>query len=246
MEIQKYKKDKANKYKVLIDDEEYTLYDDVIVKYNLISKKEIDRKFLDEVLSYNDQLVSYYEAIKYINKRLRCEKEIVEFLRRKDIDNKTIKDTVKKLRDNKFINDEIYVKSFIMDQINLSNNGPHKIRKQLVKLELDEDLINEYLDKVSAEEWQERIEKIVSKKIKLNHSNSSYILKAKLQNELVNLGYDKESIISILNHVSIDDAEIREKEYNKIRKSLEKKYSGPELEYKIKEKLYRKGFRVGE
>ena len=246
MEIQKFTKDKANKYKVLIDNESYTLYDDVIVKYNLISKKEIDRKFLDEVLSYNDELVSYYESIKYINKRLRCEKEIVEFLRKKDIDNKTIKDTIKKLRDNKFINDEIYVKSFITDQINLSNNGPHKIRKQLIKLELDENLINEYLNKVASEEWLDRIEKIVSKKIKLNHSNSAYILKAKLQNELVNLGYDKESIIDVLNHISIDDAEIREKEYNKIRKSLEKKYSGQELEYKIKEKLYRKGFRVGE
>ena len=246
MKIQKFTKDKANKYKVLIDDESYTLYDDVIVKYNLISKKEISNKDLDEILSYNDELVSYYESIKYINKRLRCEKEIHEFLKKKDISEHLIKQTIKKLKDNKFLNDEIYVKSYILDKINLSNNGPHKIRKELLNLNLNEELIDKYLDKVTPEEWQDRIEKIVSKKIKLNHNNSAYILKAKLQNELVNLGYDKETIMDVLNHVSIDDAEIREKEYNKIRKSLEKKYSGTELEYKIKEKLYRKGFKVGE
>lgn len=246
MKIQKFKKDKSNKYVVLIDDEKYTLYDDVIVKYNLISKKEISKSDLDEVLSHNDELVSYYESIKYITKRLRCEKEIYEFLNKKNISESIIKNTIKKLKENRFLNDEIYIKSYINDQINLSNNGPYKIKKNLLSLNFDEEEIMDYLNTIDESLWSERVKKYISKKSKGNHTNSAYIFKSKMQNELVNLGYDREMIISYLNSVEIDDAEIRNKEYNKIRSSLEKKYSGTELEYKIKEKMYRKGFKVGE
>ena len=41
MKIIKYTKMKSNKYKVKIDDIEVKLYDDVIVKYQLLRKKEI-------------------------------------------------------------------------------------------------------------------------------------------------------------------------------------------------------------
>lgn len=64
MEIQKYIKDKNNIYIVMIDDEEYKLYDDVIVKYNLLLNKNIDSKLLKEILTYNDEIKSYYMSIK--------------------------------------------------------------------------------------------------------------------------------------------------------------------------------------
>ena len=75
MKIQKYVKDKQNKYKVIIDDEEYILYDDVIIKYNLLAKSDIDAISLREIITFNDELKSYYESIKYINKKLRSEKK---------------------------------------------------------------------------------------------------------------------------------------------------------------------------
>ena len=60
---------------------------------------------------------------------------------------------------------------------------------------------------------------------------------------LINLGYDKEMINDCLNHISIDNLdELKEKEKEKVRKKLERKYSGDELERKIKEKLFQKGF----
>ena len=96
MKIQKYIKDKQNKYKVVIDDEDYILYDDVIVKYELIRKSEIDEKTFKEMLALNDELFSYYESIKYINRKLRSEKEIREYLHKKNIANNII-DCIKQL-----------------------------------------------------------------------------------------------------------------------------------------------------
>ena len=60
---------------------------------------------------------------------------------------------------------------------------------------------------------------------------------------LVNLGYDKEMINGCLNKISIDNLdELKNIEKEKIRKKLSRKYTGDELERKIKEKLFQKGF----
>ncbi|MEG0826192.1 MAG: hypothetical protein RR404_01845, partial [Bacilli bacterium] len=78
----------------------------------------------------------------------------------------------------------------------------------------------------------------------LNHKYSDYIFKQKLLYELVNLGYDKNIIISILDNQSFNNNNIIKSEYDKIYSKLSKKYQGNELIYKIKEKLYQKGFDI--
>ena len=55
-------------------------------------------------------------------------------------------------------------------------------------------------------------------------------------------GYTKETAMSEVNKIKIDDQDIMKKEYDKLYKKLSKKYRGKELEYKIKQKLYQKGF----
>lgn len=44
MKIEKYSKGSSNKYKVTIDGEDYTLYDDVIIKFGLLLKKKLIQK----------------------------------------------------------------------------------------------------------------------------------------------------------------------------------------------------------
>ena len=246
MKIKKYKKDKSNKYKVLIDDEEIVLYDDIIIKYNLLMKSEIDVSTYNEMIKENSLLLGYYEAIKYITKKMRSKKEIEEYLIKKGLNSKEIKETIKKLEDNKFINEDIYLKAYINDQINLTNNGVNKIKKNLLKLGLDNNKIDDYLSKIDECIFLDKIDKYIEKRIKFNKNTSSYMLKNKIIIDLVNLGFNKEDIVSELNKFEIDDKEAYNHEYEKIKKSLEKKYSGDELKFKIREKLYKKGFRYNE
>ncbi len=242
MKIQKYSKDKSNQYKVTIDDCEYAIYDDVIIKFGLLLKKDISASDLKEILKYNDELDSYYLSIKYITKKLRSEKEIYEYLKKKEVSENVIENTIAKLRENKFLDDDIYLKAYINDQLTLSNNGPKKIAKNLVTLGLDESLINNALNNIDVSLWEEKIDKYVSKKVNANHNSSVKMLKMKIVNDLVNLGYDKEMIMPIINRYDIDDHEVFMHEYEKAKRQLEKKYEGYELEKKIREKLYRKGF----
>lgn len=244
MKITKYVKGKSNKYKVIIDDESYTLYDDVIVKYGLIMKSDIDKTLFDEIIAYNNELDSYYMSIKYITKKLRSELEIREYLNKKEIPRNIIDKTIERLKENRFLNDEVFLKAYINDQINLSNNGPKKIKNNLLKLGITDELIDDYIRKVDYTIWNKKIDKYISKKINTNHNSSARILKMKITNDLVNLGYDKEDISSIINNYDIIDVDIKRREYEKAKRQLSKKYSGYELEKKIMEKLYRKGFHI--
>lgn len=246
MKIKKYTKDKGNKYKVLIDDINYTLYDDVIVKYSLLLKDEISEKELNAIVEENDKLSSYYDSIKYITKKMRSKLEIKEFLRKKMINEKVIDETIKKLEENHFLNEELFIKAYVNDQINLTNNGKNKILKGLVKLGIDNDQASTYLDNIDNEVFMSKIDKYVDKKISTNKNSSIYMLKNKIMTDLINLGYEKSDIVEVLNSKEINDDEAKKREYEKIRRSLEKKYSEDVLEYKVREKLYRKGFRSNE
>jgi regulatory protein len=177
---------------------------------------------------------------------MRNTKEIKEYLKNKDISEDVINETVNKLKENNFLNDDLYLKAYVTDRLNLSNDGPNKIKKNLIKLGIFENKINEYLSNIDEEIYIDRIKSYVDKKIKVNHTNSGIMLKAKLQQDLVNLGYDRSMVISILSSYSINDQDAYNKELDKITKRLSKKYEGKELEYKIKEAMYRKGFKKGD
>ena len=244
MKIEKYIKDKQNKYKVIIDSDEYILYDDVIIKYNLLMKKEIDESTFKELLELNEELKSYYDSIKYINKKLRSKKEIEEYLTKKGISTSVINKTINRLIKTNYLNDDVYFKAYINDQINLSNNGPKKILKNLINLGFDEIKIKEKIDEIDDSIWSDKIDKYIEKKIKGNHNSSSNMLRMKIVTDLVNLGYHKEIINEHVSNLKINEEDILKKEYEKAKRTLEKKYSGVELNKKIREKLYRKGFKI--
>ena len=77
MKIIKYRKKKSNIYEItLSNNDKISLYDDVILKYELLLKKDITDKLLKEVITYNSFIESYHVSLKYINSKLRTEKEI--------------------------------------------------------------------------------------------------------------------------------------------------------------------------
>jgi len=85
---------------------------------------------------------------------------------------------------------------------------------------------------------------LIVKKINSNHKYSNQYLRQKLINDMVNLGYSRDSIIDIIDKNLLNDSDIVKKEFNKIYINLKKKYSGVDLNLKLKQKLISKGFEI--
>ena len=135
MEIKKFKKKKSNLYELLFaDNTTLNLYDDTIIKYNLLINKNIDKQKLLEVVAYNNILEAYYKAIKYLTIKLRTKKEIEKYLLKNNYNPGTIKEVIVRLEKEKYINNDIYIKAYINDALNLTSKGPNLIKKELERL----------------------------------------------------------------------------------------------------------------
>lgn len=242
MKILCYKNKKGNIYEITLSNKEkITLYDDVILKYNLLITKEIKDNELNNILKDNDKIKAYLLAIKYIRVKLRTEDEIKKKL--KDYDKDTINYVINRLNKEKYLNNDLYIKAYINDSINLKFEGPNKILYDLKKMKFKEDEINNYLLTIDNDIWINKIRKYIKKKIETNKSLSKIFLEKKIKEDLFNKGFYKEDIDRVLNEFTIEeDKSIYEKEYTKLKNKLSKKYSNEELEYRIKISLYKKGF----
>ncbi len=243
MKIKKYKYLGNGKYRLTIDDDIYILYEDTILKYSIITKNEISKKELETYLKENQLHEAYYKSVEYINRKLRTKKEITKYLK-KDFSNKEIDYAIKKLEKEGYLNEEIYAEAYITDQINLKIVGPLKIKNDLLNLGIDETIINKKLERYSKEEQYNKINKLIEKDIRLNNNKSVMFLKNKILRNLIDKGFYKEDIETCIDNHSFNDEEIYKKEYQKAYDKLSKKYSGATLEYKIKEKMYQKGFKT--
>ncbi len=237
MKIVSYKKVKGNEYELLLDnDVKIRLHDDLIIKYELLLKKEIAEERLTKIVADNDSLNAYYLALKYLGKKMRSALEIKNYLHKKEFDAKIVEETVNKLTKENYLNNEQFMFSYINDQFNLTYNGPEKIKQSLIKLGIKEEQI--VIDK----DFREKIKALIVKKVKLNHKLSTNALKQNIINYLINLGYRKEDFMEELDSIKSDDKSLIKKDYDKILKKYQNKYDSFQLKMKIKEKLYQKGY----
>ncbi len=242
MEIKNYKKLKGNLYEVILDDgKAYKLYDDIILKYELLLDKKIEPKKLDRILEANAEIDAYFKALKYIGLRMRSELEIRRYLNKHEIPKKAINSAIYKLKNDGYLNQSKYTQAYINDALNLSLNGPRKIKDDLQKLGIGEDYIDEYLSTIPSQTWRDRIEKILAKKSRTNKAGLAFF-KNKSYGELSILGYDGEDIKTVLDDWKLDTSEVFEQVANKTYEKLTMKYDGTELELRFKSKMFAKGF----
>ena len=244
MEINKIVKMKDNKYKIYIEDESIITYDNVILENDLLYKKNVDSNLYKKIILDTEYYDVYNKSVKYILKKKRSENEIYKYLKKFDIDDNKINKIVNKLKDLKLINDLEYCKSFINDKIYLSKCGINKIRIELLEQNIPYDIIEEELKKVDTNILNERLEKLILKKINSNKKHSNYLLKQKILNEMINLGYDKNNILEIIDNNLKDNLKVLNNEFDKIYLKFKNKYSGIELQNKLKQKLIQKGFNI--
>ncbi len=240
MKIVKYKKGSNNQYTISLDNgESIKLYDDTIIKYSLLTKKEIDD--IDEIIKYNKNLEAYYIALKYINTKIRTTKEVENRL--KDYPTSSINNAIERLTKEGYLNDKEYLRILVKDQVNITSYGKLKIMNKAIGLGFSKDEIEEELGKYDNSIFTSKLDKLIDKKIKSNSKYSRNKLKEKILIDLVNQGYNKNEIIDVLNNKDIKEpSNLLDKEYNKVYKVLSKKYDGYELTNKIIQKLVSKGF----
>ena len=202
MKIVKYEKKANGYYLIYLDNNtKIKIHEDIILKYKLLYKKEIDEFLLEEITQDNNNYNIYNKCVKYIGIRIRSINEMKDYMSRLGVDSNLIDETIERLIKNKLLDDEIFTKAFIKDKFNFTTMGPYRIYEELKKHKIDERIINKYIYELDEEEINNKINKQINKIIKSNKNKPN--LKNKIYHNLLNLGYSSDLILSILNKYDV-------------------------------------------
>ena len=198
MKIIKYEKKKNGKYKILLEDNNsIDTYEDVILKNNILYKKEIREDDYDNIINDNKYEEAYIRCVKYIGIRLRSRFEIEKYLEKYKYEDDVISTTIDKLLIEKLLDDKRFAIAFAKDKFKFSTSGPYKIKQELINQKIDSSFIEEAINNISDKELNNKIDKLILKNLKTNKPKD-LILKNKIFVKLLNLGYPKELILENL------------------------------------------------
>lgn len=244
LKIEKFTKMANGMYRLLLENgTNIFAHEDLILQKDLLLTKEINDEDIDNIDKLNNNYNAYDLAIKYISNKLRSCYEIEQYLIKKEIDEKNISEVINKLKKQKYIDDLVFAKAFLNDRIKFTNYGPYKIKRELEERKVSNEIIEEVLMIFNSDLERERLTKLVPKYVQTVRNKSYSMMKNKVIEYFNNLGYNKNLVIDILNNVQYDDSAGRQKEYDRLYRKYSRKYSGSELETKIKQTMYKNGYK---
>ena len=202
MKIIKYEKKSNGKYLLYLDNnEKVELYEDTILKNNLLYKKEINKKELSTLIEDNNISNIYNKCINYISVRIRSTKEIYDYLKKYTTDEDLIEEIIDKLTKNKLLNDSSFAGAFVKDKWHFTTMGPYRIKNELKIHNISNEIIEEEINKISEEEIITKLEKQLNKIIKSTKKKET--LRNKAYNNLISLGYSIDNVLEIINKYNL-------------------------------------------
>ena len=201
LKIEKYEKIGQSKYRLYLENGEVIdTYDEIILKNELLLKKELDSYLYNQILIESKIQELYNSCIKYISIRIRSTKEIRDYLKRKNTEEEDINYIIEKLLTNKFLDDSRFCQCFIKDKLKFTTMGEYKIIYELKKHNITQEIIDYHKDLFDRDILVDKIDKIITKQINSNRKLDNYKLRNKLYNHLLNLGYSSSLVIERLNN----------------------------------------------
>ncbi len=246
LKIERYQKNRQGDYSIFLDDgREYHFYEEIILQYELLLKRDISPALLQQAQQENRTWESYYAALKLLRRIAKSKAEVVSYLHSKGYTSQDCQQAILQLVQQGYLNDQRYANSFVHQQLLTTTKGPLRIQQELEKKQIAEEDYRDALLMYTKTLEREKIAKIIMKAQKTNHHKSTFTLRKKLESQLLLAGFSRDCVQEALKDFKVVDEEaLARREYEKLYAKLSKKYSAQELSYKIKQQMYSKGFTV--
>lgn len=244
---------KGNRYNVFIDDGNngdkyaFSVDEDLLIKYHLRKGLELDDETI-RLISEQDHIHNHYnQAIRYLSYRMRTEKEMYDYLTKKEVDPEHIKAIIDRLKSEKLINDKEFATMFVRSRIQTTLKGPNLVKNELKQKGISETNAKEALHLFGYDVQYKKALKWIEKKGKQKSQHSYQKHLQQLQATLTRNGFTQDVITDVI--ASQKEVKDEEAEWNAIclqgekhLRKYKKKHFGYELELKVKGALYRQGF----
>jgi len=217
----------------------------------------VDKNINDIEVQYTEEYkIAFNLSLRYLTYKPRSEKEVVDYLIKKDFPKSVINKVIVKLKDINYIDDVNFTKNFISNSVINACKGRNLIISELINKGIRDEIINQYLYLYSFDNEKEIATKIAKKYFLSNQALPIRNIKDKLYNRLMRKGFSHDSIYKAFNYLENDtdiqyiisqQEDVYETQAYELAQKYYLKYSQKEENFfKLKQKIYyqliRKGF----
>lgn len=185
----------TNIFVVNTETEDFQIHSDIIVKYGIAVGQYEEKKFYQAVEESN-QIVAFNLVAKYLSSSMKTEKQIKDYLYKKEFKTKTIKAVVEKLKEYHLIDDQNFAVNYIKSNPSFSAN---KLKQKLYSFGVDKQIVTECLsDFDDFKGCQKSAQKFLKNK-QMNQKT-----KEKVMRHLLTKGYNWATISKALNDYNFE------------------------------------------
>lgn len=197
----KTQKRKRDRVSIFIDDTfSFGISEETSFKLGLCVGMEITDEFINEILMEEEGHKVLDSALNFLSYRARSEKELYKRLKQKEYPNNLILQTIDYCKERGYLDDKEFALSFIRDKTNINKYGPKKIRYELYKKGVSQDIIDEVLVPDKNEEYDRALELGLKKINKYKNDNRDAIYR-KLGGFLQRKGYSHDIVYKVLREI---------------------------------------------
>ncbi|MGF2615077.1 recombination regulator RecX [Rossellomorea vietnamensis] len=240
------------RYNIFIDGEySFSVDEEIIARFQLGKGDEIDEVAMAEIGYEDDIRRAFNLAIHYLSFRMRTEKEVLDYLKKKELEQPVADEVIQKLKKYEYLNDQEFAKAFVNTQINTSDKGPGVVERELAAKGVDKASIEEAIETFTPDIQLEKAIILTDKLYKKYKKDSSMVAKQKTEQNLARKGYSF-SVINLAWQETDNEKSEEEKleavllHARKAHNRLHSKFTGYDYVNKMKQNLYRKGFSMEE
>jgi regulatory protein len=176
-----------NSYAVFIDEAPaFTVSDEVLLKFGLLTGKRIDERMVEEIASAEAFSRARKIAVNFISYRPRSSKEILDKLTHKGFSSELAKQVVRHLRDGNLVSDLEFARMLVRDKLRGKPMGRGMIRRKLLEKGISFPIIERVLKEyVSEDDEQQAAARLAAKKLNLSRSRFAGLDPKKQQKRLI-------------------------------------------------------------
>ena len=245
MKITKLEK-KKRLYLMELDGQQTSyITEDTIVRFMLSKDKVISKEELTEIQGFAQFSYGKNLALYHLSFKARTEKEVREYLKKYDLDEKIINPVIANLKEDNWINDRQYAYSIINANQLSGDKGPYVLAQKLSQKGIAKSTIEEVLKDFDFSEVAQRVSEKLLKKY--NGKLPARALQDKIIQNLTNKGFSYSDAKIAFDDLDsqVDQETTQElifKELDKQYTKYARKYEGYELKQRLTQVLARKGY----
>lgn len=203
IEQQKRRKHRYNIY--INDDYAFSIHEDVLIKHQLAKGQSIDSEQMNRIVTDDERQQAYHTALRFLSHVARSSKELERKLLEKQYEQLIVDDVIKRLKKQRYIDDEQYATMLTEQRITHQKRGKLWVKRELESKGLSDEHVEDAMSQIDEQTELEHAFSIAKKRWERLKAEQPLVRKRKVNDFLLRRGYSYAIVYDVLKRLGASE-----------------------------------------